>query len=294
MPANLQTLLNIWGQGVRMERLLRSPQWRQGVAGLRRVVYELGQTIRQMQTQQQQQSKQPATQPQRGEDGMFSETEELVNLANRLDASGAHAMADVLDVATAEMRKEADKNFQAFYKEVQEIQNALMNTTVPDVKGFVDNKMVRRWIFDLGKTLSKYEAASGVVNRFGSIANRLDEQGKHILADAMDNAAHIVRAFGFEKKKPEPEAPIKPSHLTPLSSRYCPDHRGAQMARVGDRIFQCPVDRKTYNFENGYTNYQGQRVPGGSIAGQTPAASNYSGVPHRIFDTRENILNTLN
>lgn len=242
MTADLQTLLNIWGQGVRMERLLRSPQWRQGVAGLRRVVYELGQAIRRMQQQPRQQpgtQAQPGAQQQRGEDGMA--VEDLVNLASALDESGAHAMADVLDIAASELRKKTADNAQ--------------------------------------KSLA-------------ALADRLDREGRHVLADAMEHAMLIVRAFG--RKKEEPAAPMKPGHLTPLSGRHCPDHRGTQMARVGDRVFQCPIDRKTYNFETGYTDYQGQRVPGGSVAGQTPASADYGGIPHRIFDTRENILNTLN
>jgi hypothetical protein len=238
MPANLQTLLNIWGQGVRMERLLRSPQWRQGVAGLRRVVYELGQAIRMMQ----QQAAKPASPAAPAQPGTPQQgAEDLVNLANRLDALGAHAMADVLDMAVSELRKEAGRMS---------------------------------------------------ADRLVPLADRLDRAGCHDLADIMDRALRIVRSF--DRKEPAEQPAVKPGHLTPLSTRCCPDHRGAQMARVGDSVFQCPVDRRTYNFEEGYTDYQGQRVPGGSVAGQTPASADYGGIPHRIFDTRENILNTLN
>jgi len=220
-----------------MERLLQSPQWRQGVEGLRRVVYELGQAIRLMQ-QQETKSTQQKVQQQGGEDGLMAD--DIVNLANRLDMMGAHAMADVLDMAAFELR-----------------------------------------------------GGESSADRLVSVANRLDETGCHNLADVIDRSLHIVRAF--DKKKSAPSAPpIKPGHLTPLSSRYCPDHRGVQMSRAGIHIFQCPIDHRTYNFEEGYMDYQGQIVPGGSIAGQTPGSANYGGIPHRIFDTRENILNTLN
>jgi len=73
----------------------------------------------------------------------------------------------------------------------------------------------------------------------------------------------------------------------PLSSRYCPDHPGAQIARVGEHMWQCDLDKKTYNFETGFELNNGSKVPGGDVAAQT-AGSN---IPfHAIFDTREGRL----
>ncbi len=71
----------------------------------------------------------------------------------------------------------------------------------------------------------------------------------------------------------------------PLSSRYCPDHPGVQIARVGEHMWQCEMDKKTYNFETGFELNNGAKVPGGDVAQQT---SNNLNVPyHAIFDTRE-------
>jgi hypothetical protein len=73
----------------------------------------------------------------------------------------------------------------------------------------------------------------------------------------------------------------------PLSSRTCPDHPGAQMGRVGEHIFQCELDKKTYNYETGYTLDNGEKVPGGDVAQQTMGLE----IPfHAIFDTREGRL----
>jgi hypothetical protein len=74
----------------------------------------------------------------------------------------------------------------------------------------------------------------------------------------------------------------------PLSSRYCPDHPGVQIARVGEHMWQCEMDKKTYNFETGFELNNGAKVPGGDVAQQTQNSLN---VPyHAIFDTREGRL----
>jgi hypothetical protein len=73
----------------------------------------------------------------------------------------------------------------------------------------------------------------------------------------------------------------------PLSSRYCPDHPGVQIARVGEHMWQCEMDKKSYNFETGFELNNGTKVPGGDVAEQTQGLS----VPtHAIFDTREGRL----
>jgi hypothetical protein len=75
----------------------------------------------------------------------------------------------------------------------------------------------------------------------------------------------------------------------PLSSRYCPDHPGVQIARVGEHMWQCEMDKKTYNFETGFELNSGEKVPGGDVAQQTQGLN----VPyHAIFDNREGRLGT--
>ena len=74
----------------------------------------------------------------------------------------------------------------------------------------------------------------------------------------------------------------------PLSSRYCPDHAGVQIARVGEHVWQCELDKKIYNFETGFTLNDGTQVPGGDVALQTDSdTAEY----HTMFDTRDGRLN---
>lgn len=73
-----------------------------------------------------------------------------------------------------------------------------------------------------------------------------------------------------------------------LSTRTCPDHPGAQMARKGENIYQCDLDKKIYNYQVGYTDEKGNKIPGGDVANQTDRSSND---PQSMFDTRETRLN---
>lgn len=76
----------------------------------------------------------------------------------------------------------------------------------------------------------------------------------------------------------------------PLSSRTCPDHPGAQMARVADAVYQCDLDKKVYDYNSGFTTAKGNKIPGTTVAEQTKVMqnnNNFSGA----FSTRQTALN---
>lgn len=75
----------------------------------------------------------------------------------------------------------------------------------------------------------------------------------------------------------------------PLQSRYCPDHPGVGMIRVADRVFQCALDKKIYNYEAGYTTQKGNRIPGTSVERQVHDWGEYE-PGHAVFDTRQNMM----
>jgi hypothetical protein len=54
-----------------------------------------------------------------------------------------------------------------------------------------------------------------------------------------------------------------------LSTRYCPDHPGVQGYRKGDGVMQCPMDGKTYDFNEGFTTMTGSKIPGTKVNEQT-------------------------
>jgi HAMP domain-containing protein len=72
-----------------------------------------------------------------------------------------------------------------------------------------------------------------------------------------------------------------------LSTRYCPDHPGGLVVRVGEHTWQCVMDKKVYSYESGFKTMQGNIVPGGDVAQQTP---DHAEEGHAIFDTRDSRL----
>jgi hypothetical protein len=117
-------------------------------------------------------------------------------------------------------------------------------------------------------------------------ADYLDSIGAYALADKVTEVAVIVKMAEEEMV----QRPIEKS----LSTRYCPDHCGVTTSRVGEGSYQCPLDGKIYNYQAGYVNYKGQQVPGGSVSEQTSSTSDCGGIPLRIFDGTQNIINTIN
>lgn len=130
-------------------------------------------------------------------------------------------------------------------------------------------------------------AAPPAVERRAAVNDRAEELRKKYQGNA-EKLREINKISDVEKA-------IEKSNMTkdyrileaPLSSRYCPDHPGAQIARVGEHVWQCELDKKTYNFETGFDLNNGSKVPGGDVSQQTGGLD----IPfHAIFDTREGRL----
>ncbi len=123
-----------------------------------------------------------------------------------------------------------------------------------------------------------------VVQRKDLIDQRIEELKKKYEQPAKDLAESNKIADSeklIEKSNMTKQMDI---HESPLSSRYCPDHAGAQIARVGEHMWQCELDKKIYNFETGFTLNSGVKVPGGDVANQTQMTN----IPfYAIFDTRQ-------
>jgi len=76
---------------------------------------------------------------------------------------------------------------------------------------------------------------------------------------------------------------------TSLSTRYCPDHPGAQVSRVADDTYQCVLDKKIYNWKEGFSTMKGNKVSGGDVTNQTQTLGDR--VHEQMhFTTRENKL----
>ena len=165
-------------------------------------------------------------------------------------------------------------------KHVDEFLKKAANVELNQLKFEV--KDVRDLIFGLISRINRMERKAEVISEITKLANFSDDIGAHVLADELDKIAEEIAQ------------PIQQPSDGGLSTRYCPDHNGVQAIRISERVYQCPIDGKIYNYETGYTNYKGQQVPGGSIAAQTPTSTDFGGIPMRIYDSRQNVLNRIN
>lgn len=127
----------------------------------------------------------------------------------------------------------------------------------------------------------------------GATKNKLAAEDNRIetLKEKYEN---VSKQLKDDNKIVEAEKAIDKSKMTEagilegsLSTRTCPDHPGAQMARTGEYSWQCEMDKKTYNYQTGFELANGMKVPGGDVANQTKMETPES---HAIFDTRESRL----
>ena len=135
----------------------------------------------------------------------------------------------------------------------------------------------------MDKIIEKSRENLAVVEDLVEVADCLDYVEEPMLATAIDSILGIVKTAG---------EPFVPGWKRTLSTRYCPDHIGVQVVRVAENTYQCPIDGTEYPYETGFQLYNGQLVPGGSIAGQTPETSDY-GIPMRFYDSRDTILRSM-
>lgn len=168
-------------------------------------------------------------------------------------------------------------------------------------------------VFDLGAIINHYARQSRTVEAYLDVikvADILDKSGRPDLADQLDNLikqqnvkelvslADDIDNAGFHQEADSLDTfakeinDIQPAREGNLSTRYCPDHRGVQVFRIDDNVYQCPMDGKKYDYVNGYTNYKGQKVPGGSVSVADPIGDT-GGIPITTYDSRANVLRSM-
>lgn len=118
-------------------------------------------------------------------------------------------------------------------------------------------------------------------NRIETLQKKYQEPRKVLRSlNQTEKAETDIKDSGFTKEYRE--------NYQGLSTRTCPDHPGAQLARIGEHLVQCDLDKKIYDYENGYTLQNGEKIPGGSVDLQTKIM--YQDNLHAEFDTRDQRL----
>lgn len=159
--------------------------------------------------------------------------------------------------------------------------------TALDESGIIDLQKQASVLDELLLTIAT--PPNAVADKLAATNDRLEELKKKYQnpAKELDETNKIA-----DTRKAVEKSPMVKEYKVleaPLSTRYCPDHPGAPVSRVGEHLWQCELDKKTYNYETGFELNDGTRVPGGDVANQTMGIN----VPyHAIFDTRIDRLQT--
>jgi len=106
------------------------------------------------------------------------------------------------------------------------------------------------------------------------------------VSKAQEKDIHAEEAAKAIKEQVKTFRPLE----APLSTRTCPDHPGAQMMRIGDGVFQCDLDKKIYNYREGFKTMKGNEVPGGDVQEQTRQLSDRE-IENTSFSTRDSATN---
>ena len=119
-----------------------------------------------------------------------------------------------------------------------------------------------------------------------SVANILDRvleksaQEKNDYSHLYDTKAHREQTL-FQALEDEANTAKEPDLDTwkggghSLLTRYSPDYPGVMMLRISDGIYQDMLSKKVYDFKSGFISDTGERYYGGSVANQTPNASQW-------------------
>lgn len=240
----------------------------------------------------------------------------LAEIADRLDKVGSTDEADLIDEFMAkhavEQEQPAEEKGQLL-DVVKQVENEIVGAGDEDSLKNIIMQLIgalKEFVEDLGSPPGAGAVPVGAMASSKPILSKrayvpLDWKGEDAKSDQSkryDSKYHrSIQIRDKDKKPPEDREGRQEHHSTTyrpvdssLSTRYCPDHVGAMMGRVGESTYQCPIDNEVYNWEVGYTTYDGKDVPGSSVAGQTPGATGYFETPARIFDSREQTLNRIN
>ena len=112
---------------------------------------------------------------------------------------------------------------------------------------------------------------------------RFEDRMNQKIAEIKNKKTNKKALAGESKAK---EGKVFEENEASLSTRYCPDHPGEPVLRIGDGIVQCSLTGKIYNYNEGFVTEKGNKVPGTSVENQTNHDTHLSN-PLSVSDTRE-------
>jgi hypothetical protein len=216
--------------------------------------------------------------------GLVSAAKALRKTASEVDAvevapEDVFTFADLEEMATiaSEFDSSEDENIR---KKAAMIDDVIM-IIAADPRKFVEQKIV----------------AAGKIQEYRNELRKARERMKKSEEERKGELARINRLDEVEKILDKSDVykideESKLGRQMPLRSRHCPDHAGVMLMRLTDDEFQCPMDKKIYNFRDGYTKENGTHVPGRSVGEQSQLRGQYRN-QYTVYDTRFERMNQM-
>jgi hypothetical protein len=203
---------------------------------------------------------------------LFSKRRELMNQVNMLDDQ-LSKHREVLQALDPKMRHEA-------YADDKELRNYLKPEKIMDKKR--KKKLDKK---------SEQEVVEGLLKIADVLDYAGDPEGVSLVESVLRTFAkkddegmpkyNVETVEKTERKYPETAA-VSPG----LSTRNCPDHHGAQMKRVAEGTFQCELDGRMYNWNQGFKDYNGNTYIAAPVR-----SVDFPDTTERMFETREMATN---
>jgi hypothetical protein len=168
--------------------------------------------------------------------------EKLAKVADDLDEAGARKEADMIDSFLQKYSIEEKEEAEEIIKELEKLESRREVLISKLSNEPVKHKLSKR--ADDYDEDRKDEADTEQSKRY-------DEKHHHKLQirEPKTDKERVDRE-GRKEHHVETYKQVEAHHL---STRYCPEHIGTQMGRVGQGVFQCPLDGQVYNWEAGWT-----------------------------------------
>jgi len=205
---------------------------------------------------------------------LFAKRRELMNQVSMLDDQ-LSKHREVLRALDPKMKHEAyadDKELRSYLKPEK-----LMDDKKKKKKKKLDKKSEVEVIEGLLKVAEVLDYA-GDPEGVSLVENMLQIFAKQDEGTPKYNLETVEKT----KRKYPDVAEIAPSR----STRNCPDHYGVQMKRVAEGTFQCELDGRMYNWNQGFKDYNGNVYPAAPIR-----SVDFPDTTERMFETREMATN---
>lgn len=202
---------------------------------------------------------------------LFSKRRELMSQVNMLDDQ-LSKHREVLQALDPKMKHEAyadDKELKTYLKPEKVMEKKKKKKLDKKSEQEVVDGLLK--IADVLDYAGDLEGVSLVESVLRTFAKKEDGMPKY----------DVSTVEKIERKYPEAAA-VAPG----LSTRNCPDHHGTQMQRVAEGTFQCELDGRMYNWNQGFKDYNGNTYIAAPIR-----SVDFPDTTERMFETREMAAN---